>query len=594
MTYWNTALSARISRRRAVAATGAGALGSGGSAGEAKSSLLTTAEDTSKTAKIGGTLKLSMQADIPSFEPNMAFTVFNEGPGSVHARLTELVPGQLKPTNRDIVGGIAESWEWSPDGLSLTLKLRQGVKFQPVAPVNGRVIDMDDVIFSWNRLKRVGTIRSEFANEVNPNAPITSFAATDARTLVIKLKEPLAYLLSLLAHVTALTMLPKETDTQFDPKRQVIGAGPFYQASYTPSVGLTMKRHPDFYRSKEYPFVDQVDLPIITEYAQGIAQLRAGGVYTYPVRADDVLSLKREAPQLNMYQTDVAVLGNQSIFGWQPAGKSPFSDERVRQAYSMLMDRDTLLDVARNVNKFKAEGLPVETRWNTSLQATYDGWWLDPKSNDFGPNAKYFKHDVAEAKKLMAAAGYASGVEIKSNHITSNEYGTDFVRLVEVLEGMEAEGGFRFRKNIVQYATEFIPKYRDALGNFEGMSYKSGPTPPAEDAVAHLSFFNYSKGGSGFYGFDAAGKGDNSGDPQVDALLLKARGEIDTNRRRALVHDVQRYLAGKQYNTRWAGGSSSFGLAWPAVRNYNAYRGDIPPNFFQRYWLDPDQAPFKK
>jgi peptide/nickel transport system substrate-binding protein len=556
-----------------------------------KSGLLSVQEDTSKQAKVGETLKLSMTNDIPSWEPNMAFTVINQGPGAIQGRLIEQVPGRLEPARGEVVGGAAESWEWSPDRLQLTLKLRPDAMFHPVAPVNGRAMDVEDVVFSWERLKRVGTIRSEYANDVNANAPILSITAVDSRTISVKIKEPLVYVLAMLAHVTALTMLPKEMDSQFDPRTKAIGSGPFYVSDYKPSIGATLKRNPGYY-VKGLPYAEQVELPIVQEYSQGLAQLKTGALHTYPVRPDDVVGLKRDTPQLQLYQGDIGTLGNQSIFGWQ--GDSPFKDERVRQAYSMLMDRDLLIDVARNVTKFKNEGLPVETRWNTNLQCTFNGWWLDPQSKEFGPNAKYFEHNVAEAKKLLAAAGHANGLEVLSSHITTNEYGTDFPKLVEVVEGMMAEGGFRFKKNIVNYANEFIPKYRDAKGNFEGLSYKSGPTPPANDAVAYLVFFNYSKGGNAFYGFDAAGRGDNSGDPKVDELLLKARGEVDNEKRRALVYEVQQYLGAKQYNVRWAGGSSNYSVAWPAVKNFDVFRGEVAPNFFLRYWLDANEPPLKR
>jgi len=425
---------------------------------------------------------------------------------------------------------VAESWEWSPDRLQITMKLRSDVRFHPLPPVNGRTLDVDDVLFSWARLKRVGTIRSEFANDINPGAPIVSLTAPDARTVVIKLAQPVVYLLSMLAHASALPMLPKEMDSQFDPKQQVISSGPFYLSEYKPSIGVTFKRHP-FYHYKDFPFVDQLDMPLIPEYATGLAQFRSGSIYTYAVRPEDVLAVKRDVPEMLLYKSEMTTIGGQTIFGWQ--GNSPFKDERVRQAYSMLMDRDLIIEVARNVSKFTSEGLPVETRWNSNLQCTFDGWWLDPQSKDFGPNAKYFVRNVPEAKRLMAAAGYASGVDIISSHITTNEYGTDFPKMVEVVEGMMAEGGFRFKKNIVNYASEFIPRYRDGKGNFEGLSYKRGPTPPADDAVAYLMFFNYSQGGVAFYGYDANGKGDNSGDrrstisfskPGAKSIPRSARG----------------------------------------------------------------------
>jgi peptide/nickel transport system substrate-binding protein len=488
-----------------------------------------------------------------------------------------------------VIGDVAESWEWSPDRLTLTLKIRNDVRFHPIAPVNGRALDIDDVLFSWARLRRVGTIRSEFANDINPAAPITSITTPGARTVVIKLAEPVVYLLSMLAHPSALPMLPKEMDSQFDPKQQVISPGPFYLAEYKPSIGVTFKRHPN-YHNKDFPIVDQLDMPLIPEYATGLAQFRSGAVYNYAVRPEDILTVKKEVPDLLLYQAEMGTIGDQTIFGW--AGNSPFKDERVRQAYSMLMDRDLIIEVARNVSKFTSEGLPVETRWNSNLQCTFDGWWLDPQSKDFGPNAKYFVHNVPEAKKLMSAAGLAGGVDVISSHITTNEYGTDFPKMVEVVEGMMAEGGFRFRKNIVNYGSEFIPRYRDGKGNYEGLSYKRGPTPPADDAVAYLMFFNYSKGGVAFYGYDAAGKGDNSGDPKVDDLLLKARGEIDNAKRQALIYEVQRYLGGKQYNVRWAGGSNAFALTWPIVKNFMVYQGGAPLENW--YWLDESLPPARK
>ena len=59
-------------------------------------------------------------------------------------------------------------------------------------------------------------------------------------------------------------MLPKEMDTQFDPKQQVISSGPFYLSEYKPSIGVTFKRHPE-YHFKDSAWVDQIDMPLIPE-----------------------------------------------------------------------------------------------------------------------------------------------------------------------------------------------------------------------------------------------------------------------------------------------------------------------------------------
>ena len=52
----------------------------------------------------------------------------------------------------------------------------------------------------------------------------------------------------------------------------------------------------------------------------------------------------------------------------------------------MAWDRDLAIDIFSNISNFRAQGLPVDTRWNTHLAASEEGFWLDPKTKDFGPN----------------------------------------------------------------------------------------------------------------------------------------------------------------------------------------------------------------
>jgi ABC-type transport system substrate-binding protein len=482
------------------------------------------------------------------------------------------------------------------------LKLRQGVKFQPVAPVNSREVDVQDLVYSWNRTASMGLFRSE-VNQFNPNGPILSFTAVDNRSVAIKLKEPIAYMLSLLAVPNSghLSVIPKEADGGFDLRRVMIGSGPFYLSDYRPSVGFTFKRHPDYW-NKDINFVDQIDMPIISEYAQNVAQLKTGALHMYgnsgeSVRAEDVLTMKREVSKILLYLDEVSANpGQQTVFGGRQGPRSSFNDERVRQAFSMSVDRDAFIELIYNVAKFKAEGLPMATKWNTDLpHDVYKGWWLDPQGKDFGPNAKYFKHDIAEAKKLLAAAGFAAGCEVQSNHFTSAEYGPDFPKHVEVLEGMSTEAGFKFTKNIIQYQQEFIPQYRDGKGNFDGLSYRLGPAAPSPDPAARL-VYNYYSGGDGFYGFDGEGKASQKGDAFLDREILKARAELDDNKRKAIIIELQKYLGQKRYAMRWPGGANRMLMAWAAVKNLNVYRAGgapltIPNNAY--YWLDQNEAPFK-
>src|SRR4029450_6819949 len=125
-----------------------------------------------------------------------------------------------------------------------------------------------------------------------------------------------------------------------------------------------------------------------------------------------------DIPELNMYQTDPAALGVSTFFGFQPGDKTPFRDVRLRQAWSMALDRDLFVSTFGNVEKFQSQGVPVETYWNAALPVTaFKGWPLDPKGKDFGSNGQYFQHNLAESKKLLAAAGFANGLTVVSNQI---------------------------------------------------------------------------------------------------------------------------------------------------------------------------------
>src|SRR5262249_41384546 len=147
---------------------------------------------------------------------------------------------------------------------------------------------------SWGRFIKEGTNRSAYANSVNPLAPIVSVSAPDKTTVVFKLAFPMANLPALLAAHSGgnFTILPRELDGGFDVKSKPIGTGPYMMTEHVPSARFVFRKNPTYY-DKSGPFVDTIEYPIVTEYAQGVSQLRAGGLHTYGVRGEDVLATKR-------------------------------------------------------------------------------------------------------------------------------------------------------------------------------------------------------------------------------------------------------------------------------------------------------------
>src|SRR5438309_1220080 len=160
--YWSRALSREVSRRRMLATSGAtataaallAACGGGSSSGGSKSSsaangLVTQPVDTFAQAKRGGTLKYYITSEPRNLDTSNPQADLNNVAPEVYSALFVEKVEKLKLSTYELTGDLAQSFEMSPDGLQITAKLRPNVKFHPVPPVNGRLLDADDVLASW-------------------------------------------------------------------------------------------------------------------------------------------------------------------------------------------------------------------------------------------------------------------------------------------------------------------------------------------------------------------------------------------------------------------------------------------------------------
>ena len=226
--------------------------------------------------------------------------------------------------------------------------------------------------------------------------------------------------------------------------------------------------------------------------------------------------------------------------------------------------------------------MPVESVWEAGLQAdNYSGWVLDAKAKDFGPNAKYFEYNVAEAKKLVAAAGFNSETEmiLPARQSVRN---VAYYDGLEAIYGMTQESGvFKFKLTyIANYDADWVINYHNqAKQPFNGVTISLSSL--AQDPATYLYAYYNSKGQLR-QGTDAT----------LDDMTKKAMAEFDTNKRKQLVHDIQRYEGGKMFFPR-IGGARGFSVAWPAVRNREVYQGGTQ-RALTTLWLDQTKAPFKK
>lgn len=600
--YWTRVLEKRTSRRRALAGTGGAAAGTaflaacggGSDAGGRKapkdsSGLLYTLVDETKEAKRGGTLVGSHPGVILTWDP-MKTGINIRGARRGYSQLFRVVDGILENTSGAIEGDFAQSWEISPDKLTITAKTDPGTGLPNVPPVNGRIMEAEDVVFTWERFKKGGQLRSDLVNEVNPGAPILSVTAPDKNTVVVKLKEPDATVMQQLStdRIGTMFIMPKEAGDKFEPDRDAFGSGPFY-VSEKSEVSYRWKRNPNFKRAKlknNEPFLDEIYEPVIPEIAAGTAQFRTGAIYWYGIRPEEIVATKKDNMALIMRATNPQITGTERIFfGSNP--DSPFKDERVRIAYMRTLDRDAFISTAANTDQFAKEGLPVQTFWEGSFAAgSYTNAYLDPRSKEYGPNAKNYVFDVSEAKKLLEAAGQKTPMEFDQVYAAPgpSSFPAGFYTRAEIFMGMvESSGIFKMKRVLINYQTEWnTERYVNSGGKFTGVTW--GPDTSAPDG-ATAAFFQFNSKGGRY-------QGGSTVDSTMEDLTLKARREFDDKKRSDLVYEIERYNGGKMWNNK-IGTAGGFALHWPVYRNQGVFLGGT--NWMDsRTFLDPTKAPLKK
>jgi ABC-type transport system substrate-binding protein len=209
---------------------------------------------------------------------------------------------------------------------------------------------------------------------------------------------------------------------------------------------------------------------------------------------------------------------------------------------------------------------------------TYDDWWLDPQGPDFGPNIKYFKRDLNEASRLIAAAGLTIPVEYDLYYGTLARQPSSFGQHVGVLTGMSRDSGlWKPKVTELDYDRDWAA-FRGNKGDFAGMGfiYDSGETDPTNDLFSH-----YHPSGSRYFG----------GDAKMNGMLEQMLVEFDLQKRLALAHEVQRYEGGMNWQPR-PGGASGFRITWPALRNKNVWRDENQGRYLATVWLDQKRPPF--
>jgi len=447
-----------------------------------------------KQSKPGGTMRIAGTWDVSTFDPvKTAAGGTIVVPNFVYNRLIGIKGGpDAEPFKTKTVPELAKSWEFTPDGLAVTFKLQSGIKWQNLPPLNGRDFVADDVVYALQRYRTSGVHQSYYVN-------VDKIEAPDASTVRITLKKPTPEFEVPLGSRYQ-TIFPRELADSGEIEKKVIGTGPMILKDAIPAQTVTMVKNPNYWRTQV--LLDGVEFRIMPDAGARLASFRAGQVeYAYSVATtkSEVDSLVKSNAGLQINHP--AHVNSTLPFGLNVSNPK-FQDVRIRRALSLAIDREALTQLLyEGIADTYTHVLP----WN---------YVFDAKPTELGP---WVKHDVAQAKQLLQAAGQ----ENFSFNYAYFPYSTTYDRLSEIMVDQYRAAGIQMRGGKVDY-TEFNSQW---VGAKLQEATTSGWIALGFDA--NTFFYNHLHSKS-------PGNRWQIKDPQLDALAEQQSVELDPKKRREL------------------------------------------------------------
>jgi dipeptide transport system substrate-binding protein len=346
-----------------------------------------------------------------------------------------LVEFELGSTN--IVPGLAESWQASPDGKTFTFTLRKGVKFHSNAKFKpSRDFNADDVMFSYHRMADPGHPFHKVAagqtfsyfEDMGMNDIVDKLEKIDDVTVRFTLKHPEAPFLanmamdfaSILSAEYADKMLAAGTPEVID--REPVATGPFRFVSYQKDAVIRYKAHDQFWGGR--PKIDNLVYAITPDASVRYAKLKAGEchVMAFPKPAD--IELMKKDPAITLLTKEGLNVGYVAF----NIEKKPFDSKLVRQALSMAVDKQSILK-----SVYQGAGQPARNL-------------IPPMMWSHNDDVKAYPYDPAKAKALLAQAGYPDGFEVELWYLpVTRPYNPDGKRMGELIQADWAKIGVNTR-----------------------------------------------------------------------------------------------------------------------------------------------------
>ncbi len=392
-----------------------------------------------------GTLRVRLNADIRSTDPGLNRDANTDGV------MMHMVEGLVAYREDTSVGPLlAQSVDMSPDGKTYTFKLRQGLKFH-----NGAPLTAEDVLFSWNRyMKPENNWRCLTEFDGRGLSKVLKAEAKDPATVVFTLEKPSALFLATMARTDCGgTGIYHRSSLDADGKwREPVATGPFKFGEWKRGQYIELLRN-DAYAAlpgkrdgntgNKAAEVAKARFVVIPDTSAAKAALLSGGIDLNPdINDEDMAEYKGRK---DIVLESAATMDMQGLL-FQT--RDPLlKDPRIRRAIALALDLPELVATVTTGNAKPSRSVIPS-----------------PSSYHKAPQAALPKRDLAQAKKLLAEAGY-KGQPIKV--LATKRYNSVF-NIAVLSQAMAQEAGIKMDVEVLEWAT-LLDRY--TKGDYQAMAF---------------------------------------------------------------------------------------------------------------------------
>ena len=481
----------------------------------------------------------------------------------------------------DKIGYLAESYEIGSN--YIIFHLRPGVKWHNKAPMKGKTVTADDVVYS---LERQRTLDSAYLKKSYPLvAAAMTVTKVDESTVRIDCAQ--AQMAELLTLIDFMYIYPKDVIEAYgnmNDWERAIGTAAFSIKSYVPGSTIDYVRNPDWWGTypvlgspcdgDELPYLDGYHVIIQPDFSTQDALFTTGQVDLLLCDCIRAEALK-DLPGVH-YKTYYETANGRVIFMRLDKPDLPYQDKRVRQAMQLAIDGQKLVDELYD-GKGAVLYWPI---WDTkevadayvSVSELGDDM-IEVLPGETISVADLFSQNVELAKELLAEAGYPDG--FKAEILVYN--GAFDLDSIQAVKSMLAEVGIELTLKTVDYAT-WTAQW--ALGTYNELLYGSW-----SGVATYFKGINW----SGTSMFNAS----NVDDPVLNAYRDQMLATYPDEDAVQQIHaDMMPYLLEQCYGVQTVI-AQFYVLWWDWLRNYNGeggigyYKG-INPNRFAYIWVDEE------